>query len=53
MAMLKRDAKKESAFERKLKEIEREKRNKLSEDIEIKSDLSIEHIMPQAWSENS
>ena len=33
-------------------EIEREKRNKLSEDIEIKSDLSIEHIMPQAWSEN-
>ena len=29
--------------------IEEAKRSKLNEDIEIKSDLSIEHIMPQKW----
>jgi hypothetical protein len=32
--------------------IERAKRSALSEDIEIKSTLTIEHIMPQAWSTN-
>ncbi|EAQ35137.1 hypothetical protein NB311A_16629 [Nitrobacter sp. Nb-311A] len=32
--------------------IERAKRSVLSEDIEIKSTLTIEHIMPQVWSTN-
>ncbi|MEC5218803.1 hypothetical protein RCH09_003777 [Actimicrobium sp. GrIS 1.19] len=32
--------------------IELEKRTALNEDIEIKSDLTIEHIMPRSWQEN-
>lgn len=32
--------------------IEQRKRTKLNEDIEIKSALSIEHIMPRGWKEN-
>jgi hypothetical protein len=30
-------------------EIEKRKRSTLSEEIEIKSELSVEHIMPQKW----
>ena len=32
--------------------IEQQKRTKLNEDIEIKSALSIEHILPRGWKEN-
>ncbi|MDM9627585.1 DUF262 domain-containing HNH endonuclease family protein [Rhizobium sp. S152] len=32
--------------------LEQRKRTKLNEDIEIKSSLSIEHIMPQGWQRN-
>ena len=35
-----------------LKEIENELRTELSEEVEIKSWLTIEHVMPQAWREH-
>ncbi|MGK8235403.1 DUF262 domain-containing protein [Roseovarius sp. MS2] len=35
-----------------LEVIEQQKRTKLNEEIEIKSDLTIEHIMPQSWRAN-
>lgn len=35
-----------------LEAIEQEKRTKLNEEIVIKSDLTIEHIMPQSWRQN-
>jgi hypothetical protein len=35
-----------------LEAIEQQKRTKLNEEIEIKSDLTIEHIMPQSWRAN-
>ena len=35
-----------------LSEIEKSIRSKFSEEIEIKSELTLEHIMPQKWKEN-